>query len=131
MYTRVPSGRMPRGMHVPENYSGNAFRPPQSMPRTPEPPKEPLSKEESSRPLPPLPEVPPPDATDNEPASTATNEAITPVGKSFPFGLRLPFQGLHIGFEELLLIGLILMISQEGKNDDLVWLLLLLLFIPQ
>jgi len=131
MYTRVPSGRMPRGMHVPGNYSGNAFRPPQSVPRTPEPPKEPPPKEESPQTLPPLPEAPPPDVTDNTPSRTDSDEATAHVGRSFPFGLRLPLQGLHIGFEELLLIGLILMISQEGKNDDLVWLLLLLLFIPQ
>ncbi len=40
MYTRIPSGRYPRGMRVPENYGGNAFRPlPNGMPDEAEPPQ--------------------------------------------------------------------------------------------
>ncbi len=126
MYTRIPSGRFPRGMRVPENYSGNAFRgipPEQEMPP---------SKESE-------PPAPPPEVEnvreeigDNPPSEPS--EPHVPVGHtSPPFGLHLPFKlfshGDGIGFEELLLIGLILLISQEGKNDDLVLLLILLLFI--
>ena len=138
MYTRVPSGRMPRGMRVPENYSGNAFRTLEAPPPPrekiheppivfPEPPKE--EKEEvevEEAPHSPVADV----AASNEPSD------ISVGAKPSLFGLRLTFlglfhsSGLHIGLEELLLIGLILMISQEGKNDDLVWLLILLLLIP-
>ncbi len=137
MYTRVPSGRMPRGMRVPENYSGNAFRSSESTPPTTAPPRKeiplasPMPAPEPPTELPVL-EMPPQEETTAAPTDDMPVHA-TPS----PFGLRLPFQGLfrssglHIGFEELLLIGLILMISQEGKNDDLIWLLLLLLFIPQ
>ncbi len=138
MYTRVPSGRMPRGMRVPENYSGNAFRtleaPPPPREKIPEPPivfPEPTEEEKEAVEV----EEAPPSPVAN--ASTASEPSDVSVGaKPSLFGLRLPFQGLfrssglHIGFEELLLIGLILMISQEGKNDDLVWLLILLLLIP-
>ena len=138
---------MPRGMRVPENYSGNAFRqapheisgepPIRNNPRMPAPERivDPISSESESL-------AEPMEDVQSEPQDLPTEapptaEPATPVGgKALPFGLRLPFQGLFrgsgisIGFEELLLIGLILLISQEGKNDDLVWLLLLLLFIP-
>jgi hypothetical protein len=128
---------MPRGMRVPENYSGSAFRtleaPPPPREKTPdheppivfsEPPREEIAVEES------------PPAPVSEPSASTEPSDVSVAAKPSLFGLRLPFQGLfrssglHIGFEELLLIGLILMISQEGKNDDLVWLLILLLLIP-
>ena len=159
MYTRVPSGRIPRGMRVPENYSGNAFRPPSapkkstenSAPdtRPSEPREEPLSpsfpkslSDEVPRmtnaPEHPIDEEARKEAQEPQTDASQPNESATQsMARSAPFGLRLPFfsghsssAGLSIGIEELLLIGLILLISQEGKNDDLVWLLLLLLFIP-
>ena len=135
MYTRVPSGRMPRGMRVPENYAGNAFR--AYEPSPPRPVSFPIPPQEEAPP--PIEEITPPPTADNAPqeADGAAEAPHTPVSASpSPLGLRLPFQGLfrssglHIGIEELLLIGLILMISQEGKNDDLIWLLILLLLIP-
>lgn len=157
MYTRVPSGRMPRGMRVPENYGGNAFRSPSVPPAYGERSfREPPSPPPKEDPIPPpfpdeaLPQegsvedttheedAPSPPQEEIQNTERDTDEASVPTGsKTSPFGLRLPFlqgrsQGLSlsIGFEELLLIGLILLISQDGKNDDLVWLLLLLLLIP-
>ena len=123
MYTRVPSGRMPRGMRVPENYSGNAFRA-YEPPPTPPPPRETPKPDE-----PDLPDVPPQNAESAPADLPKAEEPSTAVAKQAPFGLHLPFAGLHLGFEELLLIGIILMIAQEGKNDDVIWLLLLLLFL--
>ena len=135
MYTRVPSGRMPRGMRVPENYAGNAFR--SYDPAPPRPVPLPIPPQEEAPP--PIEEIAPPPMADHTPqeADGAADAPHTPVSSSPSlFGLRLPFQGLfcssglHIGIEELLLIGLILMISQEGKHDDLIRLLILLLLIP-
>ena len=122
MYTRVPSGRMPRGMRVPENYSGNAFRPHEMPPPPTPPPQEPPQKDLQPSEAPPLPEAPPAEAPPAE---------APPPEKPTLLGLRLPFSGFHLGVEELLLIGLILMIAQEGENDEIIWLLLLLLFIPK
>lgn len=118
MYTRIPTGRYPRGMRVPENYGGNAFRPIVNEAVSEE---EPAVPDESPSPLPlPTPELPPPEAPP---------EPHAPVGR---FSLGLPFlrrDGGGIGFEELLLVGLIFLIAEEGKHDDLIWLLLLLLLI--
>ena len=125
MYTRIPSGRYPRGMRVPENYGGNAFRPlPNGMPDEAEPPQAPVTEISEQAP-----------ANNDLPLSTpdapseAPSESHVPAGR---FSLGLPFlhrDGMGIGFEELLLVGLIFLVAQEGKNDDLVWLLLLLLLI--
>lgn len=151
MYTRVPSGQIPRGMRVPENYAGNAFRPlphekpMASAPHVPNHNAPPLEKTSHTAPPDSLPETtfereaqeaelssaPEPPA-----ASSPTSEPTVAVdAKPSALGLKLPFRlpswgtGLSIGFEELLLLGMILLISQEGKNDDLILLLILLLFI--
>ena len=144
MYTRVPSGRMPRGMRVPENYAGNAFRPlPYEPPHEKRMPIEPRAPHFDAPP-PPDPidtvdelareeEPPQKEHTDLPPEPQADTVAVG--AKPSSLGWRLPFRlpsfgtGLSIGFEELLLLGLILLISQEGKNDDLILLLILLLFI--
>ncbi len=152
MYTRVPSGRMPRGMRVPENYAGNAFRPlPHEPPyekRAPivphaplddvPPPPEPtapLAREEEAvqeppqRDLPPEADLPPEPHPDADPPDAPVGAKPSSLGFKLPFRLPSFGTGLSIGFEELLLLGIILLISQEGKNDDLILLLILLLFI--
>ena len=128
MYARQPPpGRFPRPIQLPSNYSGNAF--PTEPPEPIEPTEEELSlpdvAEESK-------EKPIPEATD-----TQKEEKPLPTGKLFPSpGFRLDLgrlfrsdRGAGIGMEDLLLIGLILLISQGETKDDLLLLLLLLLFI--
>lgn len=125
MYARQgPQGRFPRGMHIPQNYSGNAFRS--------------NEKEENDT----------KSINENEENIEEAKEDITPKDDSEPKGESIPAGQLirspgfkldlgrffhsergGIGFEELLIIGLIFLISQGESSDDLIFLLLLLLFI--
>lgn len=137
MYTRSPQGRFPRDMRVPKNYAGNAFRPPLSEQERGEPifientdDAENLSTAEEQK-------------NSLEKQSNESKEAEKKDEKkdakqaglfSFPkfdLGLSKLFSrgGINIGFEELLILGLILLIASEGKGDDLILLLILLLFI--
>ena len=137
MFTRSPQGRFPRDMRVPKNYAGNAFRPP-------------LSEQERGEPI----FI---ENTDNTEELSADEEQTVSLGEqaneskesekkdekkeakqaglfSFPkfdLGLGKLFSrgGINIGFEELLILGIILLIASEGKGDDLILLLILLLFI--
>ena len=127
MYARQgPQGRFPRNLHIPQNYSGNAFR------------KEEKITEDSAE----LPEeeaiaavVEPAPAEDAQQAPKKDGEI--PAGRLFPSpGFRLDLgrffkgeRGFGIGFEELLIIGLILLVAQGDAKDDLIFLLLLLLFV--
>ena len=128
MYTRIPTGRYPRGMRVPENYGGSAFRPLSEETPDAQTPKSPpaVRTTASSSAFAP-----------SEPLAVRQAEqdgaqAEAPSVPSGRFSLGLPFlsrDGTGIGFEELLLIGLILLIAQDEQNQDLVWLLVLLLLI--
>ncbi|MBQ9783805.1 MAG: hypothetical protein IJW44_04745 [Clostridia bacterium] len=133
MYARQPpDGRIPRNMRIPRNYSGNAFRqepevspfspeeqqdaPPDTLP---EPSQEPVPQERSA------------DTPQESPQEDA------PAGKLFPSpGFKLELGRLFgkdrnggIGFEDLLILGLIVLVTQSDTKDDLAFLLLLLLFI--
>ena len=111
MYTKS-QGRFPHSMRVPENYSGNAFSA-QKIPLGNDDPPSPVSKSESQ-------EAPPPPQPD----------AATPVGACAEPHPRLGLSDLfsRFGMEELLLIGLILLLAEDGKNDELILLLIRLLF---
>ena len=120
MYTRPPAGRFPRSMRIPENYGGSAFRPIVGE-----------ADDMRAATVPDEPPSPPPPSLPDEPSmqEAPSKEATVPTGR---FSLGLPFlrrDGTGIGFEELLLIGLALLIAEDGAHDDLVWLLLLLLLI--
>ena len=125
MYARQgPQGRFPRNLHVPQNYSGNAFRRDDPIP---EEPLEQETKETVSLQEEPL----------SSTEATSAHEATKVTGRLFPSpGFKLDlghfFKGKHgfgIGFEEILIIGLILLVAQGDTADDLIFLLLLLLFI--
>lgn len=112
MYAR----QTPRQFEIPRNYSGSAFSP-QSAPPPPPP------EEETAEVIAPMEEAPP-----LEPKK----EAEIPTGASPRSGLFRLFgrgRGGEIGGEELLLIGLCLLLSQSEAKDDLLILLLLLLLI--
>ena len=125
MYSRYPNYRFSGGMRLPENYSGNAFKP---------------SEEESEEKI--------LDAEENNPSSDSTAaadsineqtelkdsaEVFKPSDKKF----RLPGFNLNIGrifsggfgIEELLIIGIILLLAKNDTDDDIILLLALLLFI--
>lgn len=118
----------PGGFAVPENYSGNAFRESVSAEDFVD-----ISEEASA---------PAEDEEYIEDKETAEVSA-EPVHKAFEenhkkggglfsrtgFGFNLGNLFGSIGFEELLIIGLILLIAQNENNEDIIVLLALLLFI--
>lgn len=126
MYARRPNDRSRiHGVSIPANYSGNAFssdgEPQTEQNIISEPEEEPISAE--------------PEMTDIEVSGTQPkSEPIENGDGSASAGLLRLFGGNGgssggIGFEELLIIGLMLIVSQNDRKDDLSLLLLLLLFI--
>ena len=137
MYSRSGQGRFPRDLRVPKNYAGNAFRPPLSENERQKPifieesleapetdAQEPLKEEEQVAAV-------SAETTDSKGENTEAKQAGLFSFPKFDIGLGKLFSrgGINIGFEELLLLGLILLIASEGKGDDLILLLILLLFI--
>ncbi len=141
MYARSPQGRFPRDLRVPKNYAGNAFRASLAENETKEPIfidentdehqatiQEAVTEETK--------ETLKEETTDTKEAEQTEEKRETRQTGLFSFpkldiGLGKLFSrgGLSLGFEELLLIGLILLIASEGKGDDLILLLILLLFV--
>ena len=110
---------------VPENYSGSAFRePPLSAGTVPSMDEEALDVEDSSA------EEKIEEAEAIE-AGLSLGEKCEKKLSSFGsgFGFRFPRIFGEIGFEELLIIGLIFLIAQSENNEDIIVLLALLLFI--
>ncbi len=106
MYSRFPRNSE-RPVRLPEHYSGCAF----SDPRETEPP-------------PPPPVIPsPPQVHENPPKELTSPQRE--LSSLFSRPLALFSEGLR--FEELLLIGLIILLSKtEQDNDVILWLALLL-----
>ncbi len=104
MYARPP--RRPPNVRVPENYSGCAF----SEPLAPDLPPRYVDVAK------PTPELPPPREEKPMPPPP-----ILPVGHGLPLS-----EGLS--FDQLLLLGLILLLMREGGESDAVLSLALLLF---
>ena len=118
MYSRYPNYRF-GGIKIPENYSGNAF----SEPREPtvEQPEEQLT------------EAPSESVEEIAPAPTASVSAdVGEHRRRLPLGFKFDIGSLFsrgFGFEELLLIAIILLVSQNDSGDELILFLALLLFI--
>ena len=119
----------PDGFTVPENYSGNAFR--ESIAETDYPIEESPSDTVVEEVV-------------KEQVADVAQEAVEPAAKIFEekhkrggslfsrsgFGFNIGnLFGGGIGFEELLIIGLIFLIAQSENNEDIIVLLALLLFI--
>ncbi len=147
MYARQPpEGRPPRNLRIPRNYSGNAFVREDTVPAAagtatdeempPVTPAEPslataseaeaVSAEAHTADT----ESAPPSDTDPAPADKAAAKLFPSPGFRLDFGrLFRKDRGFGLGTEELLLLGLILLVSQSDTKDDLIFLLLLLLFV--
>lgn len=117
MYARqTADGRRQRGLNIPANYSGSAFSPINEQP---------------------LPSVTDTPENTDVPEKEASAEPVAAVSlpveakDNVSAGLfRLFGSGTGgIGFEELLILGLVFLISQNDVKDDLAFLLLLLLFV--
>ena len=145
MYSRSQD-RSGSPIRVPEHYSGCAFstaRPPQPKKQEEAPPRPPLRHPAPAKPS------PPPVETREEPphVTHASSPALLlppisappkedpkallppkPVGTLFgSIGSAFPFSH-GIGFDELLIIGLILLLARSGQDSDMILWLALLLF---
>ena len=134
MYYRSQGYRYPKNMNIPPNYSGNAFSEENSSEKeksldenyvsdeatqittefAPELPKEIPEAIESST----------PDEPDSAQESTK-NVAPTSLFGNFTSKSFLS----RIGSEELLILALVFLLSDTDSDNDIIWLLLLLLFI--
>ena len=122
MYSRNAQGRYPRDLRIPKNYGGNAF------PKANETERESLTQadEQISKNV----------QAEQEEHNGAPHGSTLPCNTSrgmpkfnLGFGNLFSKSGISLGLEELLLIGLILILSSEGENDLLILMLVLLLFI--
>lgn len=122
MYSRYPNYRF-GGIKIPENYSGNAFS--EATEKAAEQgayDDVPESVEEAS-------EVTAKVAPEDEKSVSA---ALLDRKKRLPFGFNFNLGRIFsggFGFEELLLIAIILLVSQNDSGDELILFLALLLFV--
>ena len=118
MYSRK-SNRTPIPAHMPEHYSGWAFRPepPSPSDRPPEPPKDPPR---------PMPFPPPPEPRREPPCGNDKPSPPIPFFGHLGQSGTSPLSGLD--FDEILIIGLILLLGGNGEDNELPLLLALLLF---
>lgn len=143
MYSKYSSSSDP--IKIPEHYSGCAFSTPKS---TPVPPKRSSALLEVGKPSPTVSSVPPlkpvtvPAEEPKEETTVSETEESKPIDpdKEKAVAVSSPFSSLFgnigsafpfshgIGFEELLILGLIILLSRNEEESDVVLLLGLLLF---
>ena len=105
---------------IPENYRGNAFSGRIVAEQTPEVPTEEIPEAVSEEPGV-TPKDPPVPAT--KPASNSFLSSLLPPKVSNPSGILS-----NIGLEEMLIVGVLILLSQSDTDDDILLLLFLLLF---
>ena len=125
MYSRYPNYRFSGGVKIPNNYSGNAFKPTESEAEEPRGAIEVAETELNDESEPTLAVETPEDSAE---AVAASAHPRRPLFGGLKFNVGRIFSG-GIGFEELLIIGLILLIAQSDTDDDIILLLALLLFV--
>ena len=118
MYARYPNTRQGGRVKLPENYSGNAFITSEREKNEEEPPRVASDGGDSVE----------KDKSDSAEVSLVGKEEKKPKAPTFGFDALRLFSG-GFGFEELLLVALIILISQGEGDDELVLLLALLLFV--
>ena len=122
MYYRSQGYRYPRDMRIPINYSGNAF----SESNQDKENESDASSEDIIAPQ----DSPTVEQSQDESASIRLEEMPLPSEepKATPASLLGGAFG-KIGTEELLLLALVFLLSDNDSESDIIWLLLLLLFI--
>lgn len=122
MYSRTSSGRQDGGYRIPEGYRGNAFTP--LSPPTEEAPPEPIEAESAPVETPPTKQALPVSLPQkSEPRALSPLASLLPPKPTGTKGLLG-----DIGLEELLILGVILLVSQSETDDDILLFLILLLF---
>lgn len=124
MYVRqTPEGKFPRSVQVPQNYSGNAFRAQEEQVPEARLDEAEIGQNEAA-------ESPPCEndfLADSVPEKSASS--LPSLGFRLDMGRRFRRQGGFLGTEELLILGLILLVASGEENDGVALLLLLLLFV--
>ena len=126
MYSRYPNYRFSSGVKIPDNYSGNAFKQTESEAETSFEAVDAVETAEAKDESALVSAVA--DTEDSAEALPTSAPPRRPLFGGFKFNVGRIFSG-GIGFEELLIIGLILLIAQSDTDDDMILLLALLLFI--
>ena len=125
MYSRYQNSKG-EPLQIPKHYSGCAFSPARQEERSSLPTRHTV---EAARPTPPpqLPPLPVQEESQKEsvetmrPSHAPHLSLLEGTGKAFPFSHG-------IGSEELLLLGLILLLARNGQDSDMILWLALLLF---
>ena len=129
MYYRSQGYRHPRDMRIPINYSGNAFSEPENNTEIAK--SQYMPEEEETEDL-------PSENTTNEPeentdnisnASKSEENEAKDVSSLFRNSNPSSLFGGQIGSEELLILAIVFLLSDTDSGNDIIWLLLLLLFI--
>ena len=122
MYSRPPSNRFPRGMRVPENYSGNAFSSATSAEKD--------EAEENERLLNDIDGADIDRELDEQSIPASVTDKGRPPSPSFKLDLGRFFPtNRSFGMDEFLIIALIHLLAQNDTDDDTLIFLILLLFI--
>ena len=146
MYSRYHDRAQPP-IQIPENYGGSAFSDRSHVTEEPPPPRRidvakptPLSEKPTPSGMAPLPRpillppAPPEHKEERKEQTTSREEnsmhsaAPTPLQGLFSGRDTLPSKLLGIGFDELLLLGLIVLLHGSEQGSDVVLWLILLLF---
>lgn len=122
MYYRSQGYRYPRDMRIPINYSGNAFSESnQDKEKEPDADSEDIIAPQA-----------PPTAEPSQDESASINFEEKPLPSKEPKTTPASLLGGafgKIGTEELLILALVFLLSDNDSESDIIWLLLLLLFI--
>lgn len=134
MYYRSQGYRYPKNMNIPPNYSGNAFFEENSSEKEKSLDENYVSDEATQITTEFAPELPkeiPETIESNTPDKPeSTQEATKNVAPTSLFGNFTSKSFLsRIGSEELLILALVFLLSDTDSDNDIIWLLLLLLFI--
>lgn len=146
MYSRYHDRAQPP-LQIPENYGGSAFSDRSHVIEEAPPPRRidvakptPLSEKTTPSGMAPLPRpillppAPPEQKTERKEQEAACGESSKPMGAPATLpGFLHKREGpesrlLGLGFDELLLLGLIVLLSLDGQSSDLILWLVLLLF---
>ena len=120
MYYRSQGYRYPKDMHIPINYGGNAFSDTEQADTAEDTSIKSNADDTSIEAIAEISDAK--ESNTNEEKAAPTSSLLSSLGSGSLFGGR-------IGSEELLILALVFLLSDTDADSDIIWLLLLLLFI--